>query len=192
MKERNMIATVGSFATAAMALLLIFCVLAMPATVMAGGLTLEQLAQLRYVYEIAISPDGGTFAFTLTVQRNPFEEKNGSAWKELHVVDKNGNTRPFVTGKVRISDVAFTPDGKYISYLAERGEDTVSALYVIPVDGGESRRITKNCTDIDTYTWASRQSQACLSRRGLASYRYCRPQKEGVRPGSVRRGGPRC
>ncbi len=123
---------------------------AMPADLM----TLEDLALMKYAYEAAVSPDGNTFAYTLRVQRNPFKEKDGSAWLELHVVDKTGQSRPFVTGNVKVSRIGWTPDGKHITYLAERGEDTVKAIYAIPLDGGESRKITDNCQTIKEYTWA--------------------------------------
>jgi len=117
-------------------------------------LTSEHLALLRYVNEVTVSPDGNLVAYTVKMQRNPFKEENGSAWLELHVTDKSGQSRPFVTGMVKVSKPSFTPDGRHISYLAERGDDTVKSVYVIPVDGGESRKITDNCVTIDEYTWA--------------------------------------
>lgn len=120
----------------------------------ADVLTSEHLALMRYVNEVAVSPDGSLIAYTLRVQRNPFVEKDGSAWLELHVASREGHSRAFVTGKVKVSKPSFTPDGRYISYLAERGEDTVKSIYIIPVDGGESKKITNNCTTIDEYSWA--------------------------------------
>ncbi|MEW6413162.1 MAG: S9 family peptidase [Candidatus Zixiibacteriota bacterium] len=154
MIKRNNVSGASTAAALATAVIVMTGVFFTVSPAVADGLTLEQLAALRYVDEIAVSPDGEMFAYTLTVQRNPFEEKNGSAWKELHVVSTNGGSRPFVTGKVRISHIAFTPDGKSISYLAERGDDTVSVLYLIAVDGGESVKISQNRTDIDEYSWA--------------------------------------
>ncbi|MDH4034483.1 MAG: S9 family peptidase, partial [candidate division Zixibacteria bacterium] len=84
------------------------------------SMTLEDIANLRTVGQVAIAPDGQTMAYTLSVPRNPFAEDNGSAWVELYVAGHDGITRPFVTGKVRVSNVAFTPDGGFITYLAER------------------------------------------------------------------------
>ncbi|UCE23421.1 MAG: PD40 domain-containing protein, partial [Candidatus Zixiibacteriota bacterium] len=129
--------------------------LVVPPTMSADLMTLEDLALMKYVNEVTVSPDGNTFAYTLRVQRNPFQEKDGSAWLELHVADRTGRSRPFVTGHVKVSRIGWTPDGKHITYLAERGEDTVKSIYTIPLDGGESRKITDNCQTIKEYTWAS-------------------------------------
>ncbi len=117
-------------------------------------LTPEHIAQLQYVTEAAVSPDGRLVAFAKRVQRNPFTEENGSAWVELHVTDFEGNARPYIMGAVKISSVQFTPDGQFISYLSERDDDTVKALYIIPVDGGESQKVIQVGCSITGYTWA--------------------------------------
>lgn len=130
-----------------------FIGLASPA-IASDVLTPEDVALLKSVGSIAISPDGQHVAYTLSVPRNPFEEENGSAWTELHVVDVEGNSRPFVTGEVKVGSVAWTPCGKNITYLAERGEDTIKALYMIPLSGGESQKILEHPIDIKSYSWA--------------------------------------
>ena len=55
--------------------------------------------------------------------------------RHLHVAGPDGNVRPFITGEVHVTAIDWTPDGKGISFLAERGDDEHNALYVIPVDG---------------------------------------------------------
>jgi len=116
--------------------------------------TLEHIARLRTVGAAAISPNGKLVAYTLNIPRNPFTEDNGSRWTELHLVNTGGVSRPFVTGKVNVSAVDWTPDGKAISYLAQRNEDEHKSLYIIPVDGGESRRILEHDTGISSYSWS--------------------------------------
>ncbi len=115
--------------------------------------TLEHIAEMRYADGVVISPDGRQVAYGLAVPRRPFAEDDGGRWVELHVVDAAGNSRPYVTGKVNVGNLGWTPDGKYISYLARRGEDEHRALYVIPVDGGESRKILEHETNINSYSW---------------------------------------
>ncbi len=115
--------------------------------------TLEHIAKMRTVGTASISPDGKLIAYTLHVPRIPFDEDDGGRWTELHVVDTEGNSRPFITGKVNIGGIDWTPDGKYISYLAKRGDDEHRSLYIIPIDGGESRRILEHETDISSYDW---------------------------------------
>lgn len=113
----------------------------------------EHIAKFKYVTSAVISPDGKQIAYTLRVQRDPFNEDDGSGWVELHVVGTDGVSRPFVTGKVNVGNVAWTPDGKYISFLAEREGDDEKSLYQIPIDGGEAWRIVTHETGISSYSW---------------------------------------
>ena len=48
-----------------------------------SGMTLEQIARLRAVTQAEISPDGRQVAYTLSVQRQPGVDDDGSAWGEL-------------------------------------------------------------------------------------------------------------
>jgi dipeptidyl aminopeptidase/acylaminoacyl peptidase len=122
--------------------------------VSAETLTPEHVARIRTVGEATVSPDGNLIAYVLNVPRNPFEEDNGSSWKQLHVVDRDGNSRPFVTGKMKISSITFTPGGDFISFLAEKGDDTIKSLYRIPVVGGESQKVVDFCSSMKSYSWS--------------------------------------
>ncbi len=123
------------------------------------GMTVEDVANLQYAYETAISPDGQLIAYTLIVRPNPFVEGDGEADRHLYVTGLDGNSRPYITGDVRIKNIAFTPDGQYITYIAERkndngDKDKHDALYKIPIAGGESQKIIEFATDIKDYNWS--------------------------------------
>src|SRR6266567_5400357 len=107
----------------------------------ADGMTPSDLAKLRNVGAVAISPDGSHVAYTLTVPRDPMAEADGPAWVELHVVGRDGVSRPFVRGDVNVSAVRWTLDGRGISFLAKRAQDEHRELYLIAADGGEARRL---------------------------------------------------
>jgi dipeptidyl aminopeptidase/acylaminoacyl peptidase len=117
-------------------------------------LTPLDVARVRTVGEIAISPDGAQIAFTLSVPREPGSENNGPAWSELHLVGFDGSDhRPFVTGEVNVSHLRWTPDGAYVSYAARREGDDAAAIYVIPATGGESRRLVHYPTSVSNFEW---------------------------------------
>jgi len=116
--------------------------------------TPQDVAKVRSVSSAKISPDGRLIAYTLSVPRIPGKDDNGPAWAELHVVDLAGHSRPFVTGEVRVRSIHWTPDGSGISFLAKRGDDKHTALYVIPADGGEARRVVEHETGIGAYSWS--------------------------------------
>jgi len=86
------------------------------------------------------------------VPRRPGIDDDGPAWAELHVVDRAGKSRPFVTGKVNVGSVAWTPDGRGIAFLAKREGDDHRSLYVIPVDGGEARKGLEAKADIADFS----------------------------------------
>ncbi|MFQ5663232.1 MAG: S9 family peptidase [Terriglobia bacterium] len=112
------------------------------------------VAKLRQVAEAAISPNGTQVAYVLRIPRQPGKDTDGPAWEELHLVNENGVSRPFVTGQVNVSKVAWTPGGKGISFLAKRSQDEHKTLYVIPVDGGEARRVLSHGADVKEYSWS--------------------------------------
>lgn len=117
-------------------------------------LTAYDVARLSMVTDAVISPDGQSVAYVLAVPRKVFDDDNGAAWRELHVVDGAAVSRPFITGEVSIGSIDWTPDGKGISFLTKRGDDKENALYVIPIDGGEARKVLSHEAGIDSYSWS--------------------------------------
>ncbi|HKQ49980.1 MAG TPA: S9 family peptidase [Phycisphaerae bacterium] len=145
-------------------LLLVFAAFSTPpgAAWASDILTPWDVARLRSAATAHISPDGRHVAYTLQVPRDPWAERpdgsayeDGPPWTELHVLDlDSARSRPFITGEVKIDHVAWTPDGRSISFLAERAGDQQPCLYAIPVDGGEARRILSHPTEISSYSWS--------------------------------------
>lgn len=113
----------------------------------------HDVAVMQYVLSTSISPDGDHVAYVRVVPRDLRKESNGGSWTELHVVDAEGNSRAFVTGKVNVSAVGWTPDGRSISFLAKRHDDKHTSLYQIPIDGGEARRLLAHDTSIAAYAF---------------------------------------
>ncbi len=117
-------------------------------------LTEPDVAGLRSVVSSSISPDGKWIAYGLSVPRDLRNDENGAAFVQLHVVDSEGKSRPFVGGEVNVSGIQWAPDGKGISYLAKRGDDEHTSVYLIPLDGGESRKLVDFETAISDYVWS--------------------------------------
>ncbi|MCH8963524.1 MAG: S9 family peptidase [Planctomycetes bacterium] len=115
-------------------------------------LTFKNVAELRSVAAAKISPDGKLIAYVLNVPRRPFEDDNGPAWAELHLVDLQGHSRPYVVGQVNVSRVAWAPDGRGITFVAKRGDDEHRSLYYIPIDGGEARQLLAHDTNVGEYS----------------------------------------
>jgi dipeptidyl aminopeptidase/acylaminoacyl peptidase len=130
-------------------------VVAMPAAGLAQtGLSVHDVARLQSVSAAVLAPDGSAVAFLRSVPRDPFTGPDGAPWSELYVVDAAGVERPFVTGEVAVAGLAWTPDGRALSFLERRSGDERRALYVIPADGGEARRVLAHGSDVGGYAWS--------------------------------------
>jgi dipeptidyl aminopeptidase/acylaminoacyl peptidase len=145
----------------------------------AGGLTFEQLAGLRSVTSAVISPDGASIAYTLNVPRRPGIDDDGPAWVELHVIGADGQVRTFVGGDVKVSQIAFSPDGSLITYLAKRNGDEHAGLWAIPLAGGESRRLISYATDITDYRVSPDGTTVAFVAREAESEDRIEAEREG-------------
>jgi hypothetical protein len=110
-------------------------------TVHAEGMSLEQIARLGQVGEVAVSPDGRRIAYTRIVPRDLSREDDGAAWSELHVIGANGvpaarslparSTWPTSAGR---------PDSCRDQLCQPSRQMTAARqLYVIPVDRGRGQ-----------------------------------------------------
>jgi dipeptidyl aminopeptidase/acylaminoacyl peptidase len=120
----------------------------------AESFTPAHVAKIRSVTSARISPDGRHIAYTLSVPRRPLVDEDGAAWSELHVAGPGEAVRPFITGEVNVEAVRWTPDGENIAFLSRRGKDTTRALYLLPIGGGEARRVLKFDGSIGSYSFS--------------------------------------
>ena len=111
------------------------------------------LIQLRSATEAKISPDGKWIAGVVSRQR-PAGDEPGGNYAELHVWDAaTGESRPYVTGKVAVRAVQWSPDGKRIAFLQKRGDKDKTQVWALPLDGGEAVALTKSATDVQDFRW---------------------------------------
>lgn len=110
--------------------------------------TFEEVISLRSAGNVAISPDGKNVAFTVQTadwNDNRFDteiwlSKEGNKPFQLTNTPKNSSTSP-----------AFSPDGQWIAFLADRGDK--NQIFVLRLDGGEARPVTKEDEGISAFEW---------------------------------------
>ncbi|ALS34861.1 hypothetical protein PTRA_b0372 [Pseudoalteromonas translucida KMM 520] len=118
----------------------------------ATALTVEDIPKIQSVIQTSISPDGDNVAFTRSVPRELYVDENGTNYRELYVVNDKGVERPFITGSVSISSIQWSNNSKTIYFLAKLKDDKFTALYQIPVDGGQAHKVLSlKDTSISSY-----------------------------------------
>jgi dipeptidyl aminopeptidase/acylaminoacyl peptidase len=125
-------------------------------------LSAEDVAALRSVGEVAMSPDGKLAAYTLRVPRKVGEDTDGPSWSELHVVGRDRPSRGYVTGEVRVERIAWTSDGSEITFLGRRGDEKKRRLFSIAIDGGEARELLDHAAGILEYAWSPGRNRLAL------------------------------
>lgn len=119
------------------------------ATAAAAPLTLEDINALKQVTTVRMNPAGDRIAYLLQVPREIYKDDDGLPYRELHVTDLEGNSTPFVTGDVDITDIAWAADGASIFFLAQRDEEAdFNSLYQIGLAGGEAKQLFTHVNSI--------------------------------------------
>ena len=114
-----------------------------------ASISFEKWISLKTAGGVVLSPDGKSAVYTVTAAdwtNNNFDTeiwlyRQGEPALQLTRTAKGSSTAP-----------QFTPDSKWISFLADRGEKT--QLYLMPVAGGEALAVTREEEGIINYEWS--------------------------------------
>ncbi|MDO5505717.1 MAG: S9 family peptidase [Pseudoxanthomonas suwonensis] len=133
-------------------LLLLFAALAVAPQVQATGkqpFSAERSWQLQRIGAPAITPDGARVIAPVTRFDVPGDEALTDLW--TWNIDGSGERRMTDSGKDGAPTVS--PDGRWLAFTSRRGEDKAAQLYVMPVGGGEARRLTALATGVQSLRW---------------------------------------
>jgi dipeptidyl aminopeptidase/acylaminoacyl peptidase len=82
------------------------------------------------------------------------------------VTTGGGRPRPFSYGDPVDSQPGWSPDGKKIAFLSNRGNEKQPQIYIIPVDGGEARQVTNLKGTFASLAWSPDSKQlVCQFRK---------------------------
>jgi dipeptidyl aminopeptidase/acylaminoacyl peptidase len=111
----------------------------------------EDVYELTGVADPRLSPDGRTIAYAVWKIDKETNDVKGAIW--LAPVDGSSPPRQFTSGTTRDSDPRWSSDGTRIAFTSKR-DGGVAQLYVMPVGGGEARKLTDFKEDVTQPAWS--------------------------------------
>jgi dipeptidyl aminopeptidase/acylaminoacyl peptidase len=126
------------------------------------GMVPEDVYQLTGVADPRLSPDGATVAFVVGSVDKDANEYKAAIW--LAAVDGSSPPRRFTTGEKADGDPRWSPDGSRLAFTSDRA-DKASQLYVMPVTGGEPRKLTSLKEDVTQGVWSPDGTRLCFVAR---------------------------
>lgn len=113
--------------------------------------TPEQCLKMKNVSSVLASPDGNKVLYT--VREALMTDDRSEYVNQVWICNGDGSNHIQLTrGDKNSSNAQWSPDGKWISFTSSR--DGKTNLYILPVGGGESEKITDVKSGVGSYQWS--------------------------------------
>lgn len=123
---------------------------------------IDDLFRLKSVGSPQVSPDGRWVAYTVTT--TDYDE--GARETRVWMTSGDGTvTLPMTSTGTSASRPAFSPDGRYLSFLATRGEDAKTQVWALDRRGGEAQPLTDVEQGVADYEWSPDATRLLLTIR---------------------------
>jgi dipeptidyl aminopeptidase/acylaminoacyl peptidase len=136
---------------------------------MARLITIEDLYQVQFVSKPAISPDGRSVAYVVTRIDGQKHEYRSAIWVAPTGAAGTGEPRRFTSESAHTGSPVWSPDGRWLAFVTDRAGEEAPAkdskeqkkhgkgkpqIWLIPVDGGEARQLTRMEHGASSPTWS--------------------------------------
>ena len=113
-------------------------------------LEVEDMFAIQGVGDPRISPDGEWVAYTVTTTDLEEERSETRVWMVPYA---GGDAIPMTVEGTSARSPRWSPDGRYLSFLAARDEDPTQ-VWLLDRRGGEARQLTEVAQGVDGYEWS--------------------------------------
>jgi dipeptidyl aminopeptidase/acylaminoacyl peptidase len=143
-------------------------------------LQLDDLFRVRTVRDAQVSPDGQWVAYVVSQLDSARDRANS----DIHMTSWDGTrTLQLTHSPDAESAPRFSPDGRYISFVATRGDSRNGGqIWLLDRAGGEARKITDHKGGIGDYAWSPDASRIAFTSRD--------PDSAATGPDSTRKPKP--
>jgi dipeptidyl aminopeptidase/acylaminoacyl peptidase len=151
---------------------------------LARPLAPDDLYRLRIPTDPHLSPDGSSVIVTVQASAPRHDGYRHSIW--LVPIDGGGEPRQLTIGAKSDRHPRFSPDGRSIAFLSDRrlqvedepelpknskDREDGTQVYLLPLDGGEARRLTDLPRGVGGFAWSPDGSQIVVTTSSRAGNR---------------------
>lgn len=135
---------------------ILWTLLAMTAVAASGqdtvkSITADQLLTLKGVSDLQISPHERWIAYTVSSADTAKDKTFSQIWM---VPADGGDPVPMTSRESSASRPRWSPDGKYLSFLAAKGENAKAQVWNLNRLGGEAIQVTRIKQGVSAYDWS--------------------------------------
>ena len=131
------------------------------------SLTIEDLLTMKSVSGPVVSPEGEWVVYAVRARDMEEDKSNSQLWV---VPTAGGEPVPMTATETSAGNPQWSPDGKYLSFTASKGEGAKSQVWTLNRQiGGEAVQLTDTKQGVNDYAWSPDGSRLLLIMTDLSA-----------------------
>jgi len=127
------------------------------------NLTVDDYFRIKEVADAQISPEGAWVAYTVKTHRQKEDDSVERLWM---IPTAGGEALPLTGDTTCSSHPRWSPDGKYLAFLREKGEcDGDKQVWIMSREGGEPQQLTDTPQEVKDFAWSPEGDRLALVLR---------------------------
>ena len=114
------------------------------------NLSVDDYVRIKDVEAAQISPDGKWVAYVVTTHDLKDDKDKKRIWM---VAASGGEAIALTSESSNATRPRWSPDGKYLGYLSERGSEK-KQVWLLRREGGEAEQLTNAIQDVESFVWS--------------------------------------